>query len=295
MPSSSLVVSERLRSLLLLPLLAIALLAGESSGYSTSSIASRLVALQPALDTSKITRIADFAAAAYFPDNKFQSWSNDRKLVMPTTFTDAASETRGYLGVDEEGGRVVLSFRGSGTLKNFLTNLNFQLIPFDHPCVSVPDIRVHRGFSTVSLRLYESQLKDKILHLTEKYPDFDLTVTGHSLGGGVAILTSYLLAHDSKLSPSLITFGAPLVGNQQFADAHALCVPEILHVVHDADPILYNNEPLWRDNGFVRSGQVLNCSPQSFEAPQPSEGFRVPPWNLVDHLWYMGRYMGPQL
>eukprot|EP00960_Hanusia_phi_P054894 762808-Hanusia_phi.AAC.1 len=142
MKASKHAVLERTRSLLVLQLLSIALMAGGASCYINSAISSRLVALAESFDKNRISRAADFAAAAYFQDSKFRTWSEDRRLQMPLTFSDAPSETRGFVGVDEEERCVVLSFRGSGTLKNFLTNLNFQLIPFNHSCVGLSDMKV---------------------------------------------------------------------------------------------------------------------------------------------------------
>jgi hypothetical protein len=50
-----------------------------------------------------------------------------------------------------------------------------------------------------------------------KYPDYQLTLVGHSLGGAVAALASLeFLARG--FSPVLTTFGEPRLGNQAFAD-----------------------------------------------------------------------------
>jgi len=135
----------------------------------------------------------------------------------------------------------------------------------------------------------------------------DLIFTGHSLGGGTAEIcalyasTSSLLGGGSKIS-QLTTFGGPCIGDSSFAryvDNSVLTGTDIKHIVHDADPILANNGPLWEKLGFERSGSTIKCDP--FEAKIYSDSDKddgsssYVPWNILDHCKYMGVFVGPRV
>ena len=128
--------------------------------------------------------------------------------------------------------------------------------------------------------------------------------TGHSLGAGTCELTALHAAASSMggAEPSQITtFGGPCIGDASFA-AHvnygALANTDITHVVHDYDPILYNNGPLWERLGFERSGSTLRCDPHEAriltQNDNDSNGPRIPPFNIIDHCKYLGVFVGPR-
>lgn len=65
-------------------------------------------------------------------------------------------------------------------------------------------------------------------------------VSGHSLGGAIAILAAHDIAKLCCLSPhqlSCYTFGCPRVGNSAFADEYNKIVPNTWHVINDLDPV----------------------------------------------------------
>lgn len=74
---------------------------------------------------------------------------------------------------------------------------------------------VHAGFMT-SWRHTRPQLLDTVKSLVDEYPDYRLTLVGHSLGGAVAALAS-LDFHAKGWKPQVTTFGEPRVGNQALA------------------------------------------------------------------------------
>lgn len=77
---------------------------------------------------------------------------------------------------------IVLAFRGSSNLKNWLANLNFPLIDFTDICEGC---QVHRGF----LEAWNAVAEDvtaKVKEAQESNPDFSLVFTGHSHGAALA-------------------------------------------------------------------------------------------------------------
>ncbi|KAL8943642.1 MAG: hypothetical protein Q9216_000930 [Gyalolechia sp. 2 TL-2023] len=71
---------------------------------------------------------------------------------------------------------------------------------------------VHAGFMT-SWRHTRPQLMDTVEDLVNRYPDYQLTLVGHSLGGAVAALAS-LDFHAKRWNPQVTTFGEPRIGNK---------------------------------------------------------------------------------
>ena len=74
------------------------------------------------------------------------------------------------------------------------------------------DCMVHAGFMT-SWRHTRSQLIGILEDLVNRYPDYRLTLVGHSLGGAIAALAS-LDFHAKGWNPQITTFGEPRIGNK---------------------------------------------------------------------------------
>ncbi|SCU89576.1 LAFA_0E19240g1_1 [Lachancea sp. 'fantastica'] len=132
----------------------------------------------------------------------------------------------GFLAVDHEKHVVVLSFRGSSTNQDWLSD--FAVYPTPYEPVSkefykewvesgrVSDCTgclVHRGFN-VFLKTLSSQFFERIEAIFDTYPDYSLVVTGHSLGAAVASLAGIelrLRGHD----PLVLTYASPNIFNNK--------------------------------------------------------------------------------
>ena len=87
--------------------------------------------------------------------------------------------------------------------------------------------RVHRGF----LKAF-NHIKDLIQADLKSHPDIPVYITGHSLGGALAILATRLLISDSQ--GACYTFGGPRVGTSQVDDQ--IKTP-IYRIVNSADVV----------------------------------------------------------
>jgi hypothetical protein len=115
---------------------------------------------------------------------------------------------------------VIVVFRGSeiseckALVKDWLTNLNACL-------TKTPElgkgVKVHRGMWKSLDRVYAVVVKD--VEEQGGFGDKRLYVTGHSLGGGLALLCGVRLQVEGKGKPIVYTFGAPRTGNFEFRQA----------------------------------------------------------------------------
>ncbi|KXN65442.1 alpha/beta-hydrolase, partial [Conidiobolus coronatus NRRL 28638] len=165
-----------------------------------------------------------YAGAAYCSKEKLMNWSctNCNGFASGagevTYFTDAGTKTAGYLAINKGQKSIIISFRGSQNIANWIGNINILFTNANLPS-PFQNADIHSGFNkmtNVLLPSVESALKSAI----SKYPSYKVIFTGHSLGGAIATLTAYRLAQKNVIGwdrVNLITYGQPRVGDPDFA------------------------------------------------------------------------------
>lgn len=137
--------------------------------------------------------------------------------------------------------RVILAYRGTYSLADTIADLSTipqEYVPYpgtndsahngspgggsgsgnDHAPKPVPkceNCTVHTGFYTSWMNTREIVLP-LVLKAVEQYPDYAVTIVGHSLGGAVAAFAGLELIARG-LHPTVTTFGEPRVGNANMA------------------------------------------------------------------------------
>lgn len=113
---------------------------------------------------------------------------------------------------------------------------------------------------------------------------------GHSYGGGTSTMCALLHPDVSEL----VTFAGPRVGDAAFASQFDSRLGKATtHFVHDDDPVLAQNQPLWNGLGYVHTGTLVRCSSKEPKLLAPNEERRwLPPWNFADHACYLGTSLG---
>src|SRR3954451_24397097 len=136
----------------------------------------------------------------------------ERLGLKAVAFRNKVTRTRGYLRVCDT--HAVLAFRGTDpvTLPNWLTDAVVRLVE----CGEYEG-RVHHGFSSVLRRTW-----DKVEPIVEQARDKPLFLTGHSMGGALAVLTACRLAKSGRPPAAVYTFGSPRVGDRAFCAGYAL-------------------------------------------------------------------------
>ena len=125
---------------------------------------------------------------------------------------------------------VIISFRGTDSLRDILTDMSRRMVPW----MFQKGVYIHRGFYQ-----HYMSLRTNLFTYLATLPGHRVLLTGHSLGGALATICALdlaLLLPDIQISA--YTFNSPRVGNRQFAtmlDAFQNC--SVCRVVYTHDLI----------------------------------------------------------
>ena len=109
----------------------------------------------------------------------------------------------------------------------------------------------HVGF-WIAYESIRDELKDVIRLILDENPGVSVYVTGHSMGGALAVLAAYDLAVNFSIKVNMYNFGGPRVGNPSFRQHYDSFVPMSFRVVMDGDIA-----PGWPK--FVRRRVYCSC------------------------------------
>ncbi|RHZ45162.1 lipase family protein [Aspergillus thermomutatus] len=141
--------------------------------------------------------------------------------------------TTGYIAVDRTNNLIVLSFRGSRTIGNAITDLEYGQVPIYGIC---PNCEVHHGYY-YAWGNFSRYIMPYVDQLSAQYPDFSVIFTGHSLGGALATFGA-VLEGSANRPIGLYTFGCPQLGNYSFADfVTGNTAGSGYRVTHSDDPV----------------------------------------------------------
>ncbi|KAK0411923.1 hypothetical protein QR680_005919 [Steinernema hermaphroditum] len=147
-------------------------------------------------------------------------------------------------------------------------------------------------------------LEEEFLSLRKQFPDYEVWVTGHSLGGAMASLCAATVVHLGQANPQklkLMTFGQPRVGDQKFADAHDALIPFSYRVVHNLDIVphvppeflpdhslfdgyRHHKSEVWYPNKMRVDDSYSVCNED--EGNKCSDGSWLPELSVFDHVHY---------
>lgn len=200
------------------------------------------------------------------------------------------SVARGFCRIFSNNLHVVVAFRGTRESVDWkIANLKFAPVPLRGSSDILPPL-VHRGFQGALYSIDKTTKKpaieaitDHLRRLNREMPGRCLIVTGHSLGGAIAILTAAKLA---ALRPELgmpidevVTFGGPAVGLNGFGrlirrqklnitrivNAHDIipCTPPVAYS-HVGRGIWLSDDGIVSDPGWLRRLTSLRSHPSAF-------------------------------
>lgn len=131
------------------------------------------------------------------------------------------AETDTSVLVADVGDVIVLAFRGTTNLRDWITDIDFIKVGLDGKFAPHESkAKVHRGF----LNAISSILPQIIGHLlppgADKSKIKPIIITGHSLGGGLASEAAFFLTQQGFYIKAVYTFASPRVGNAAWRNAY---------------------------------------------------------------------------
>ncbi len=140
--------------------------------------------------------------------------------------THVCIQRRASFSEDDDGGEMIIAFRGTADLRNALTDMDCKLI-------RAVGYRIHRGFHEAVEAIDES-----LAAALGDEQGMRLWVTGHSLGGALAELWALRALERGHEIAGVYTFGQPRVGDAAFAAYYdSLLRPRTFRVVHGDDVV----------------------------------------------------------
>ncbi|WOK95356.1 hypothetical protein Cni_G04063 [Canna indica] len=168
-----------------------------------------------------------------------------------TSWIGYVAECRDEDEIERLGRRdVVISYRGTATILEWMENFQTALTHLPAPEFgSAKPVGIQRGFWSLftsampHCRSLRDQVREEIRRLIDKYSGrghgmpLSLTVTGHSLGAALAVLTAYDITTAFQDAPmvTVLSFGGPRVGNASFCRGLEQKGTKVLRIVNTQD------------------------------------------------------------
>ena len=129
-------------------------------------------------------------------------------------FNNQTTDLQVGITISDTNKRICVVFRGSESKYDWYYDLAFFKTQLHD------DVYVHGGFYT---QLHEEcmyeQITIELKDLLMKYPDYDIYITGHSLGAALSTLYGYEISKEIPNKITVVSFASPRVGNTPFKTA----------------------------------------------------------------------------
>ncbi|VDK47122.1 unnamed protein product [Anisakis simplex] len=168
------------------------------------------------------------SAAAYSktPEKCFQHILKDIKIKRHLTLPRLASSTpedtcSGFTAVSHQRKAIIVSFRGTTTTKQLWLEGVESVFRYK---VKMPSGgEVSKYFFDATNILWQNGMMQDVFELHGNHSDYEIWVTGHSLGGAMASIAAEMIAESPKIARDqikLVTFGQPRIGDETYAVHH---------------------------------------------------------------------------
>lgn len=161
-----------------------------------------------------------------FGTRKFIPFASNHDKLLGVIPTAKIQDTQGYIAADPE--KIILAFRGTegpqqfdAFVRDWASDAFIQQSDFQRYFPTAPGIgKVHAGFGKALRDVWQQQkIAQKVLSVRKQYPNASLWITGHSLGGALAVLASACCYYETQNQTPVAgcyTFGQPRVGDLIF-------------------------------------------------------------------------------
>lgn len=197
-----------------------------------------LYASEPAdsIDFTRLAEFAEYANAAYLSKEEIRERLKQNNFDITRYNILPESQVSYFLATDDVSKTQLIAVRGTSNIENAIVDIALQLKQDEHT-----GLRLHAGFASAARQIYTD-----IQPWLKK--EYSINITGHSLGGAVALILAKYLDSDSYRVDQVITFGQPkvtnLAGAKSFEHLNIIRVVtplDLVPLVPPFDPMDINN------------------------------------------------------
>ena len=159
-----------------------------------------------------------------------------------------------YMSRADSEGKVtkILFITGTEDLKDVGIDVKIKPVPLHD---DDPKILVHRGFRDYADAILKEGILEFFVDYIKSHPDEKIYITGHSLGGAISMMVAVKLADAGADMENIkvVTFGAPAIGNKNFAEKYKDKI-DLTRIVMDSDIVDISLNIF----GYTHFGEVVN-------------------------------------
>ncbi|TKR87344.1 hypothetical protein L596_011755 [Steinernema carpocapsae] len=202
----------------------------------------------------------------------------------------------GFTAVSHSKKAIIVAFRGSQGVMQLIMEADQSI--FQKKVKYIAGGQVSKYFFDAYNLLWTGGMKDDFLTMRNKYPSYQVWVTGHSLGGAMATLAAGVILKTelvTKENLRLVTFGQPRTGDQAFASAHDEAFSYSYRVTHKRDLVphvpfenmegyIHHKSEVWYNNDMLSGAPYKQCKGDDNDSCSDGQL----DWSIEDHLHYFG-------
>ncbi|HHJ80391.1 MAG TPA: lipase family protein, partial [Candidatus Tenderia electrophaga] len=156
---------------------------------------------QPGELFSQLKAYANMANAAYLSEPEARTIIEAQGYQLDQFSSVPGVEVNYFIATSDTLKRHIIAVRGTANIENAIVDISLKLLPDQHT-----GIALHQGFAQAAEGVYMA-VQPKLNR------DYEISTTGHSLGGAVAVILAMYLDKDNFNLGPIMTFGQPKVTN----------------------------------------------------------------------------------
>jgi len=240
-----------------------------------------------------------FAYGAYCSSSSLSAWNCKWCEYIPEFEMSSVidrDDLQAFVGYDKQASQIVVSFRGSSNIVDWLDDLTYNQVPYP----GVENGMIHQGFYDAWEEVYD-EVMSATKTLMNDHKGTTILVTGHSLGAAMAQIAAmdvkkYASSISDNAQIQVYTYGSPRWGNLALVQYYATTVNLNWRLVnvHDVVPTVppteidgYSYHHTWTEVWYTLD-MPLTYEVCNGSGEDPACSYVIT--SIDDHLMYMDLY-----